>query len=188
MFSVYISIIYYTKKGLHTPKLIRSSGAKCLHAYWSSNSFRSQMTHQGALQGPSCWCFTIRQHLPSCLSWFPPPVVFILTAAAHTYHMTACCDTSWVWTQPIRSNRVNKVEYHITGVFCKKTPPHSICNNQLLLSASAPRETNRLGPKWSDITHQFLLEVDEGAGYNLSDEDQQEAGKVLRGDDKQHIR
>lgn len=42
------------KKRLRTLKFIRSSGAKGFHAHWSSNSFRSQTTHQGALQVPHC--------------------------------------------------------------------------------------------------------------------------------------
>lgn len=126
------------------------------------------------------------------LSRFPSPVVFVLTAAAHTYHMTACCDTSWVWTQPIRSNggEYSEASYYrcVLQRKTQKNPPHSICKNQLLLPASALQETNRRRPKWSDITHWFLLEVDEGTGCDLSDEDQQEASKVLRGDNKQHTR
>lgn len=50
-----------------------------------------------------------------------------------------------------------------------------------------PRE-QRAAVRGSDVTHRILLEVDEGAGCDLSDEDEQEAGEVLRRDDRRQVK
>lgn len=63
----------------------------------------------------------------------------------------------------------------LTGVL---QDSHSFCQTNTTKLYSG----NRMEDKWrgSDITHHILLEVDESAGCYLSEEDQQEAGEVLR--------
>lgn len=125
---------------------------------------RAQIRQQVALQPVtallSCLQVTVSfplQHIPN--TWRP-----VVTHPGREGSVCAC-----VCVRRGGGGCFTGVFYHLKTK--KQKPLHSICCCQQTGSDII-------------IIYRFLLEEDEGAGCDLSEEDQQEAGEVLRGDDK----